>query len=372
MTDKWVSLERYYCKYCNTWCGGDKMSIKHHEGGVRHKMSVQKYLHESQKKMEEEKRQKTDMRVQLAALEREANKSYRNDIAMAQQHYSESLLAANPAAYYQTMQTGAYGNQYYQYQMGAYNPAGQPEEPPAPSPRLLEARKLREFYESKGIKIPQEVLDTIKEEESLQPEPEPVPEPAAPEPAVPTNFTSFQDFYKQFYQQYQKQQSGNTQEASDGDVKKEEVAAKGEAVKEEIAIKEEDPVPEHIPVDQEDGHPYGKWVTVVRQEEEAKNAPVTLVEDEFTKNDPYFQRRQNALASQSNLQDSDEETDDRQLSLLEKKDTSARYEEESDEDAPKKPVTFKKKKDRKRKMPMNANQGGVRKRLIVSNVHEDD
>ena len=338
-------------------------------------MSVQKYLHEAQKKTEEEKRQKTDMRVQLAALEREANKSYRNDIASAQQHYAESYLAANPAAAYQNMQnmqTGMYGNPYYQYQyqMGAYNPAGQPEEPPAPSPRLLEAQKLRAFYESKGIKIPQEVLDTIKEEEAQQPEPEqePAPEPVvAPEPAVPTSFSSFQDFYKQFYQQYQKQQSGNAPQAEQTEAKKEEVA-----VKEEIAVKEEEEAPEHIPVDEEDDHPYGKWVTVVRQEEEAKNAPVTLVEDEFTKSDPYFKRRQNALASQSNLQDSDEETDDRQLSLLEKKDTSARYEEDSDEDAPKKPVAFKKKKDRKRKMPMNANQGGARKRLIVSNVHEDD
>jgi hypothetical protein len=31
MTDYWVSQQRHYCKYCNTWIANNKVQMQQHE-----------------------------------------------------------------------------------------------------------------------------------------------------------------------------------------------------------------------------------------------------------------------------------------------------------------------------------------------------
>jgi len=42
MTERWVSLKKYYCKYCNTWIPDTKVGRQQHELTDRHKNAMQR------------------------------------------------------------------------------------------------------------------------------------------------------------------------------------------------------------------------------------------------------------------------------------------------------------------------------------------
>lgn len=147
-------------------------------------------------------------------------------------------------------------------------------------------------------------------------------------------FAGFKEYYSKFYEEFKKNKDDNqpTQQVTILPPKNEEVIVEEQYVQ-----------------------PYGEWEDVDEEEEAEKNAPAVLVEDNFTSNDKYFQRRKPV---KSNYSDSDEEVDST-LKSLESKDYTEKplFSDDEDEDV-KKPVVFKK---RKRKPSTN-----MRKRRAIS------
>ncbi|KAK1938280.1 Zinc finger protein ZOP1 [Phytophthora citrophthora] len=81
MADYWVSRERHYCKFCNVWMQSDKLSIKHHEQGRKHKDKVEETLkHKRQAKSDANNAQK-ELQDQLKEIEEVAQAKYELDMA---------------------------------------------------------------------------------------------------------------------------------------------------------------------------------------------------------------------------------------------------------------------------------------------------
>ncbi|ETN24945.1 hypothetical protein PPTG_01106 [Phytophthora nicotianae INRA-310] len=81
MVDYWVSKERHYCKYCNAWMQNDKMSIKHHEQGRRHKEKVEETLKHKRKAKSEANNSQKELNDQLKQIEEAAQAKYAQDMA---------------------------------------------------------------------------------------------------------------------------------------------------------------------------------------------------------------------------------------------------------------------------------------------------
>ena len=206
-------------------------------------------------------------------------------------------------------------------------------------------QQMKAFYLSRGIQLP---ADYDGEDN-----------PAPPVSAVPLhpladtlvqvqddavneimdNVSDFKEFYKNFYEQFKKGKDVATIAAEI------EVQSEVNEVEEEIVE-----------------NPYGEWVEVNMEEEAARNMPVTLVQDDFTESDPYHNTRR----AEQRLYDSDDEEQDKDINILENKDSSAQtlFGDSSDEDISK-PVVFKK---RKRKADK---KGGIRKRPTLSQISDE-
>lgn len=44
MSEYWVSKKRYFCKYCNVYIADDAPSRQHHEGGMKHKGNMERFI----------------------------------------------------------------------------------------------------------------------------------------------------------------------------------------------------------------------------------------------------------------------------------------------------------------------------------------
>lgn len=76
MTDRWVSLDRYYCRYCDIHLVDNKANRISHENGAKHKQNVLKLygrIQEEERKKESDKREAERI---LQNVEREAVKSF--------------------------------------------------------------------------------------------------------------------------------------------------------------------------------------------------------------------------------------------------------------------------------------------------------
>lgn len=211
---------------------------------------------------------------------------------------------------------------------------------------------MKAFYLSRGIALPTDYDSTenVQSTPSFQPPPiptQPIQPPVATDD-VSDDISDFKEFYKKFFAQHQQGKSV------------EDIAKSLEIEDNESNDKEE--VQEDVV--EEDGDPYGEWEEVVREVEDAKNQPITLVEDSFTQADPYLQRRK--FRNQVSYEDSDDEEQDKDISALESKDTSTNslYGDSSDEEDLSKPVVFKK---RKRKADK---KGNIRKRRTLTQITE--
>ncbi|KAG7381067.1 WW domain binding protein 4 [Phytophthora pseudosyringae] len=81
MVDYWVSKERHYCKYCNAWMQSDKMSVKHHEQGRRHKEKVEETLKLKRQAKSDAANSQKELRDQLKEIEEAAQAKYEQDMA---------------------------------------------------------------------------------------------------------------------------------------------------------------------------------------------------------------------------------------------------------------------------------------------------
>ncbi|KAG3077013.1 hypothetical protein PI125_g21389 [Phytophthora idaei] len=81
MVDYWVSKERHCCKYCNAWMQNDKMSIKHHEQGRRHKEKVEETLKLKRQAKSDANNSQKELHDQLREIEEAAQAKYAQDMA---------------------------------------------------------------------------------------------------------------------------------------------------------------------------------------------------------------------------------------------------------------------------------------------------
>ncbi|DAZ98261.1 TPA: hypothetical protein N0F65_008946 [Lagenidium giganteum] len=81
MTDYWKSHERHYCKYCNAWMQGDKISIRHHEQGRKHRDMMQEFFKQKRKTKSEAAHSDRDLQKQLQDIDQAAQARFAQDMA---------------------------------------------------------------------------------------------------------------------------------------------------------------------------------------------------------------------------------------------------------------------------------------------------
>lgn len=80
MTDYWKSGERHFCKFCNCWLAGNKVSIDLHESGNHHKSMVKAKVDQLRKDKIEKEKQEKKFNETLGQMELAAHESYRRDM----------------------------------------------------------------------------------------------------------------------------------------------------------------------------------------------------------------------------------------------------------------------------------------------------
>lgn len=94
MSEYWVSNEKKYCRYCNTYISTDKTSLSRHENGNRHKFNVRRFLQLQEKEQQRESRKEQDVTAQLKAIERAAEAQYQQDMLYGTGHAAQEQMAA--------------------------------------------------------------------------------------------------------------------------------------------------------------------------------------------------------------------------------------------------------------------------------------
>ena len=70
MSEYWVSHKRYFCKYCNIYIADDAPSRRQHEGGLKHKGNVERFVRGLYKAGEKRKQDLEEERREMARIEK--------------------------------------------------------------------------------------------------------------------------------------------------------------------------------------------------------------------------------------------------------------------------------------------------------------
>ena len=70
MSEYWVAHKKYFCKYCNIYIADDKPSRTQHEGGLRHKGNVERFVRGLYKAGEKKKQDLEEEKREMARVER--------------------------------------------------------------------------------------------------------------------------------------------------------------------------------------------------------------------------------------------------------------------------------------------------------------
>ena len=70
MSEYWVSHKRYLCKYCNIYIADDAPSRRQHEGGLKHKGNVERFVRGLYKAGEKRKQDREEERREMERVER--------------------------------------------------------------------------------------------------------------------------------------------------------------------------------------------------------------------------------------------------------------------------------------------------------------
>ena len=70
MSEYWVSHKRYLCKYCNIYIADDAPSRRQHEGGLKHKGNVERFVRGLYKSGEKRKQDREEERREMERVER--------------------------------------------------------------------------------------------------------------------------------------------------------------------------------------------------------------------------------------------------------------------------------------------------------------
>ncbi|KAG8758496.1 hypothetical protein FRC12_010000 [Ceratobasidium sp. 428] len=96
MSEYWVSKKRYWCKYCGISIADDAPSRQHHEGGLRHKGNVERYIRDIYKTGEKRKKDAAEEERELRRINAAAEKAYAKDIGSGAAVASSSSSSAAP------------------------------------------------------------------------------------------------------------------------------------------------------------------------------------------------------------------------------------------------------------------------------------
>ncbi|KAG8704422.1 hypothetical protein FRC08_002243 [Ceratobasidium sp. 394] len=96
MSEYWVSKKRYWCKYCGISIADDAPSRQHHEGGLRHKGNVERYIRDIYKSSEKRKKDAAEEERELRRINAAAEQAYAKDISTGAAAASSSSLSSAP------------------------------------------------------------------------------------------------------------------------------------------------------------------------------------------------------------------------------------------------------------------------------------
>jgi len=81
MSEYWVSHKKYFCKYCNIYIADDAPSKSQHEGGLRHKGNVERFVRGIYKAGEKRKNDLEEEQREMARVEQAANAAFAKDVS---------------------------------------------------------------------------------------------------------------------------------------------------------------------------------------------------------------------------------------------------------------------------------------------------
>lgn len=80
MSEYWVSHKRYHCKYCNIYIADDVPSRQHHENGMRHKGSVERFVRGLYKAGEKAVKDRDEEKREMERISKAAAAAYAQDV----------------------------------------------------------------------------------------------------------------------------------------------------------------------------------------------------------------------------------------------------------------------------------------------------
>ncbi|KAG0707354.1 hypothetical protein DFH29DRAFT_797032 [Suillus ampliporus] len=98
MSEYWVSHKRYHCKYCNIYIADDVPSRQHHENGMRHKGSVERFVRGLYKAGEKAVKDREEEKREMERISRAAAAAYAQDVGAGLEGVGSSSRATPAAA----------------------------------------------------------------------------------------------------------------------------------------------------------------------------------------------------------------------------------------------------------------------------------
>lgn len=80
MTEYWKSLPRKYCKLCDSWFADNKISVQHHERGVKHQSNVKRRLDEARRTTDRQVDIDKDLQRTMASIDASAKAAFAKDV----------------------------------------------------------------------------------------------------------------------------------------------------------------------------------------------------------------------------------------------------------------------------------------------------
>uniref|UniRef100_D8Q980 Matrin-type domain-containing protein n=1 Tax=Schizophyllum commune (strain H4-8 / FGSC 9210) TaxID=578458 RepID=D8Q980_SCHCM len=98
MSEYWVSNKRYWCKYCGISIADDVPSRQQHEGGLRHKGNVERFIRNIYKTGEKRKKEAAEEARDMERIEKAAQAAFHNDVGAGHAKMSDSSLPSTSKA----------------------------------------------------------------------------------------------------------------------------------------------------------------------------------------------------------------------------------------------------------------------------------
>ncbi|KAL1744767.1 hypothetical protein HDZ31DRAFT_19710, partial [Schizophyllum fasciatum] len=159
MSEFWVSNKRYWCKYCGISIADDVPSRQQHEGGLRHKGNVERFIRNIYKTGEKRKKEQEEEKRDMARIEAAAQAAFHNDVGAGHAKMSDSGAPSTSSA------------------AAAKKPAAKPSNPYA---NYTTAQSLGYIDPDEELAKTRQTEGIVGDWQFVAPSASPAPEPAAP------------------------------------------------------------------------------------------------------------------------------------------------------------------------------------------------